>query len=76
MIVARFVPHRMQRKRRDKPVRSTSPSPLTAEVALTVRVEWQCVQSILSAHPNLMRSPVVRTCFVDIPTRYADENDS
>jgi hypothetical protein len=34
------------------------------------------VHSIRSAQPKRMRSPVVRTCLVDIRPEYADENDS
>jgi hypothetical protein len=71
MIFASFIPQRMQRKRRAKWRRSTKPRPCTADVALSVRVDWQCVQSILKAHPNRMRSPVVRTCLKDIFAGYA-----
>jgi hypothetical protein len=34
------------------------------------------VHSTLSAHRKRIRSPVVRTCLVDIRVRYAHENDS
>jgi len=57
----------MQRNRFAAPRISTKPKPFTAAFALSVRVELQWVHSTLSAHPKRIRSPVLRTCFVDIP---------
>lgn len=58
----------MHRKRGATFRKSTKPKPFTAAFALRVREEWQYVQSTFNAQSNLIRSPVVLTCFVDMST--------
>lgn len=71
-----FIPHRKHRKRRATPRNSIKPSPFTAALALSVRDDPQWQHSTFRAHPKRARSPVVRTCLVDIQLEYAEWNDS
>ena len=74
--VGSFFPHREHFDLANTVVKGANPNAATASCALSVRVAPHPRQSILSAAPKRTRSPVVRTCFVDIPARYAGENDS
>lgn len=66
MIRAAFIPRRMQRNRLGAPLSSTNPKRFTAAFALSVRDELQCLHSTFRAQSKRMRSPVVRTCLVDM----------
>ena len=76
VIRACFIPHRKHRKRRATPRNSIRPTPFMAALALSVRDDPQWQHSTFRAHPKRARSPVVRTCLVDIPVGYAERNDS
>jgi hypothetical protein len=76
VIFACLRPHLMQRILRAKALSSTNPASVTASAAWNVRHDPQWLQSTFRPQPKRTRSPVVRTCFVDIYRGQLGENVS